>query len=169
IWQTPAGWEPLRASRHVRMCALPLVRCLVAGIDASPGLDHLVRLRSALGAALSVQCRAPRAHLLALWPVLKLLQQVPEAIGNALFDDVIVDALQNVSKPALVFAAQPSCPTCRRVRLHQGLCFRRLLLREWSSMRSRPRPIWPKWLGNLHFSIPSVEIPPPAPCALIFA
>ena len=65
--------------------------------------------------------RGPAARLArGLLPgLVKLVQQIAEAVGDPLTDHVVVDPLQDVPEPSLVFAAQPSSGlSYRGVGLH---------------------------------------------------
>jgi hypothetical protein len=61
------------------------------------------------------------AHSLLLAPV-ELVQKISEAIRNALADDVVIDPLQDVAEPTLVFAAQASSGlSYLGIGMHSGL------------------------------------------------
>jgi len=57
----------------------------------------------------------------ATW-LLNALQQVLEAVGNALAQHLVVDALKDVTDPSLILATQaPSGPSNLRVGMHGRL------------------------------------------------
>jgi hypothetical protein len=41
--------------------------------------------------------------------IVELVQQVLESVGDPLSDDIIVDSLQDIAEPSLIFAAKASC------------------------------------------------------------
>jgi hypothetical protein len=68
----------------------------------------------------------------------QLVQQVPEPVRDALADDVVINPLQDIAEPPLVFAAQASSLFAHlSIGMHcrlwpQGLIFRQVLL-DWFS------------------------------------
>src|SRR5208337_3043600 len=95
IWQMHAGSEPPRASHHVQMVSSSSQRPLVTGIVQPLGSDEAIRRRVALGLPF-----APRR----IEGIIELVQQVPETVGNPLLDHIIVNSLEDVAQPSLVFA-----------------------------------------------------------------
>src|SRR5271166_1522533 len=108
IWQMHAGSEPLRASHHVQMVAWSSQRPLVAGIVQSLGSDEAIGRRPILacffpagGPVGRIQCALdPRR----VEGIIKLVQQVPETVGNPLLDHIVVNSLEDIAEPSLVFA-----------------------------------------------------------------
>src|SRR5713101_3172021 len=142
-----ASSERLRASRHVRTVASSSARSLAVGNVVPLGLDEPIGLGVVPAFGLPMR-RGPLglAALLHLRSV-ELVQKVLEPIGNALAYHVVVSPVQNIAKPALVFAAQPSCGlSCWGVRLHCRLWPKRLLLGEFPPNRLLLRRFCPHWL-----------------------
>jgi hypothetical protein len=77
------------------MVASSSQRPLVTGIVQPLGSDEAIRRRGALGIPF-----APRL----VEGIIELVQQIPETVGNPLLDHIIVNSLEYVAQPPLVFA-----------------------------------------------------------------
>lgn len=63
-----------------------------------------------------------RCLVVTLFRLIEPVQEFFEAIGNALPQHVVVNALKDVADPSLILAAQPpSRPSHLRVGMHGGL------------------------------------------------
>src|SRR5262249_53313956 len=131
-WQMRANSERLRASPHVPMVAWSSARSLVLGMFER--VRTAVTITLLISRALSVSVARPGigiffdgtldAAALRFMGIVEFVQQLPETIGHALADDVIVDPLQDIAEPALIFAAEaPSSFSYMGIRLHYSrLC-----------------------------------------------
>jgi hypothetical protein len=77
------------------MVAWSSQRPLVTGIVQPLGSDEAIRRRVALG----FPCAPGLVE-----GIIKLVQQIPETVGNPLLDHIIVNSLEYVAQPSLVFA-----------------------------------------------------------------
>jgi hypothetical protein len=77
------------------MVASSSQRPLVSGIVQPFGSDEAIRRWVALGVPF-----APRP----VEGIIELVQQIPETVGNPLLDHIIVNSLEDVAQPSLVFA-----------------------------------------------------------------
>jgi hypothetical protein len=77
------------------MVAWSSQRPLVTGVVQPLGSDEAIRCRVALGVPF-----APGG----VEGIIELVQQVPETVGDPLLDHIIVNSLEDVAQPSLVFA-----------------------------------------------------------------
>src|SRR5262245_59259473 len=97
-----ASSERPRASRLAQTVASSLARSLVLG--KTLGLDETIWIMPPVW----LPTRAGFARRL-LPGLVEFIQQISEPVGNPLTDHIVVNSLQDVPEPALVFAGQPSC------------------------------------------------------------
>jgi hypothetical protein len=81
------------------MVAWSSQRPLVAGIIQSFGSDEAIGRRVILGVLPLGGADPHRVE-----GIIELVQQNPESVGNPLLDHIIVNSLENVAQPSLVFA-----------------------------------------------------------------
>src|SRR5262245_44630152 len=83
--------------------------------------------------------------------LVEFIQQISEPVGNPLTDHIVVNPLQDVPEPALVFAGQPSCGLSYwGVGLHCRLW--RLSCRGFRPNRLAPRRSRPNCLLFVHLN-----------------
>src|SRR5262245_45721898 len=92
--------------------------------------------------------------------LVEFIQQISEPVGNPLTDHIVVNPLQDVPEPSLVFAAQPSSGlSYLGVGLHCRLW--RLSCRGFRPYRLTPRRSRPNCLLFVHLNLTRRKSPAP--------